>query len=649
MKSKIAFADLMVVAVSACAAVVAFLTGDARACTVIAVGKNASSTGRVIVGHNEDNGGRLAVRYGWVPAREWPEGSVLPAEDGRAAIPQAAKTLGFFWSELKRPSGGVVNADTFLNERGVLVVTDNAGRTREDPHDASRLTDGGIQYNLRRCVGERATSARDAVRLIGELVTRYGYVPSGRIYTVADADEAWQVQVVSGKHYVAMRCPDDAICVTPNHYTIHQIPATPTDDCAFPDDLVRYAVGKGWWKEGTEFDFALAYQAPEWVKVPHNTRRQEYVVSFLLGRDWRDETYPFCVKAERKVSPEDVMKALSSHLEDVVPHKDDWDSMTACRKATNESLVCDFGRTPPETVLHLAGQPPCENPYVAVKPLVQPLPAWIDAGDSPARLARHLRPEPDLFPKPLVVGISEGCARPGGAPTDYIDALAKVGHIPVVIGRCKDPARLATLLARIDVLLLTGGEDVNTARYGETRGKSDAPNNDRDDFDFMLLGEAVKQKKPVFGICRGMQVINVFFGGSLYRDIPTEYVPPNGAAACSHRFGAWRDAGSNSPAHDILIESGSRLHAVTGAGRLAVNSHHHQGVKRLAPGFRASARSTDGFVEAIEGDTYPAAGVQFHPEALAMGRPEDRRFNMPAIKAILKEIGKICGPEAGPR
>ena len=80
-----------------------------------------------------------------------------------------------------------------------------------------------------------------------------------------------------------------------------------------------------------------------------------------------------------------------------------------------------------------------------------------------------------------------------------------------------------------------------------------------------------------------------------------------------------------------------------------MNSHHHQGVRRLAPGFRVSARATDGFVEAIEGDTYPAAGVQFHPESLAMGRPEDRRFNMPAIKAILKEIGKICGPGAGPR
>ena len=623
------------------AAVAAAVAADA--CTAVVVGKKASTTGRVIVGHNEDNRGRLEVRHGWVPAREWPEGSVMPAEEGRASIPQARRTLGFFWSEFKRPSGAVQNADMFFNERGVLVVTDNAGKTRENQEDASRLTDGGIHYNLRRAVGERATSARDAVRIIGELVERYGYVPGGRIYTVADADEAWQVQVVSGRHYVAMRCPDDAICVTPNHYTIHEIPAEPTADCTFPADVASYAAGKGWWDASRPFDFALAYQAPAFVRNPHNTHRQKYLTSLLLGREWVDETYPFCVRAERSVSPQDVMKALSSHPDGVVPHEDDRDSPAVCRKATNESIVCDFGATPAESVMYIAGQPPCENPYVAVRPLVQPLPAAFDDGDAPGRLERHLLPEPDLFPKPLVVGICDRCEHRRGEMAMYVDALAKVGHVPVVIGRCKDPERLAIALSRIDVLLLPGGEDVHAARYGEKRGRSAEPSLDRDEFEFMALGEAVKRRLPVFGICRGMQLVNVFFGGTLYQDIPAEHEPEGGAEPCRHRFGRYGDDGTIPPAHEVAVEPGSRLHAVTGAERLAVNSHHHQAVKRLAPGFRVSARATDGVVEAIEGDSYPAAGVQFHPEALVVGRPADSRYRLQAIAGILKRIGELCG------
>jgi gamma-glutamyl-gamma-aminobutyrate hydrolase PuuD len=614
-----------------------------EACSVIVVGKKASTTGRVIVGHNDDNAGRIAVRYGWVPARAWPAGSVLPAEEGRAAVPQVQKTLGFFWSELKKPTGCVTNADTFLNECGVLVVTDNAMKTKESLDDPSRLSEGGIHYNLRRCVGERARSAREAVRIIGEMVERYGYVPSGRIYTVADADEAWQVQVVSGRHYVAMRCPDDSLCVTPNHYTIHELPPTPTDDCKFSPDIVSYAVAKGWWEAARPFDFAMAYQDPSNVMRPWNVRRQTYGTSLLLGREWKSATCPFSVKAERKVSPADVMKALSSHPDGVVPHDGDADSPALCRKATNESLVCDFGATPRETVLHIAGQPPCEGGYTAIKPLVLPLPAAFDDGRAPERLARHFQPEPDLFPKPLVVGIADRCMRPAGPQTDYIDALAKVGHIPMIIGRCKDPERIAKALSGIDILLLSGGEDVCTARYGEKLGPSCEPALDRDEFEYLLLEEAVKVRKPVFGICRGVQLMNVFFGGTLYRDIPTEYAPPAGAAACSHRFGNWADAGKGPPAHDVVIEKNSRLFAVTGAERLAVNSHHHQGVKALAPGFRVSARATDGFVEAIEGDSYPAAGVQFHPEALVVGRPFDPRYNLTGLAAILKDIGRVVG------
>ena len=558
--------------------------------TAVIVGKKASSTGRVIVGHNEDCEGRVEVRHGWVPAQEWPEGCVMPAEDGMARIPQARRTLGFFWTEMKTPSGGVPNADMFFNERGVLVLADAAEKAGGGAAVPARPAEGGIQYNVLRIVGERATSARDAVRIIGELVERYGHARAGTTYTVADADEAWQVEVADCRRCVPTRCPDDAICV-----------------------------------------------------APRGTRRQEYLESILLGVDRSSGT-----TAGLAVSPKDVKKALTSHPEGLVPHDDDGESPSACRKATNESLVCEFGETPAETVLDVAGQPPCESTYLSVKPAARPLPAAFDDGDAPGRLARHLLPEPDIFPKPLVVGICEDCSRSADKNQhDYIDALAKVGHIPVVIGRCKDPARIAALLSRIDVLLLAGGEDVHTARYGETRGGSDKPALDRDEFEYLVLGEAVKRRLPVFGICRGMQLMNVFFGGSLYQDIPTEHRPEGGAAPCKHRFGQGGIYRENPPAHEIAIERGTRLHAVAGVERLAVNSHHHQSVKRLAPGFRISARATDGVVEAIEGMEYPAAGVQFHPEKLVACRPEDPGFEMRAFHDILKRLWELCGSAAG--
>ena len=627
------------VAFAACAAM------QADACSAIIIGKKASTTGRVIVGHNEDNGGRIAVRYGWVPPRDWPAGSVMKLEDGCAAVPQVARTEGFFWSELKKPTGCVTNADTFFNANGVLVVTDNAIKSSEGTSDPSRLSEGGVWYALRRAVAERAKSARDAAHIISELVEKYGYVPQGRIYTVADANEGWQVQVVSGKHYVAMRCPDDAICMTPNHYTIREIPDEPTDDCFYSPDLIQYAENKGWWEKGKRpFDFKAAYQAPDWMSRPINTERQSFAISQLLGRAWRDPKYPFCVKAERKVSPEDVMKVLSSHGEDVVPHDNDRDFKSICRAGTNESLVCDFGETPEESVLHIAAQPPCEHDYVAFKPLVKPLPAPFDDGRAVERFDSHFAPEPDLFPRPLVVGVSDRCSRPYKTQMDYVDALERAGHAAFIIGKTKDRERMAMLLSRIDVLLLPGGEDVVTQRYGESVAGSAPPNIERDDFETMLLEEAVRQRKPIFGVCRGLQMMNVFFGGSLYQDIPTTYTPPDGAARCEHNPNTSPHTGA--PAHDVVIDKSSRLFSIVGTERLAVNSWHHQGVKKLAPGFRVSARATDGFVEAIESDEYPAAGVQFHPEASMVGRPMDSRYDLRALEEIYKNIGRLCGHSA---
>ena len=221
--------------------------GLAEACMTFVVGKKASSTGYVIVGHNEDDWPPFEVRHGMVPARDWPAGAVLPATAGcNAKIPQTAHTLRCYWGEVKFQQGDL-NADTFFNEKGVFICSDSAGSSTERMDDPTLLTDGGVRFNLRRMIGERATSARDGVRLLGEIVETYGYAPSARVYTIADKDEAWLVQVVHGRNYVAVRVPDDEIAVMPNLYTVHRLDAWPETDVIVSSGLVDNARAKGFW------------------------------------------------------------------------------------------------------------------------------------------------------------------------------------------------------------------------------------------------------------------------------------------------------------------------------------------------------------------------------------------------------------------
>ena len=92
-------------------------------CMTLIAGKKASATGRVLVGHNEDDGGYVVVRHGWVPAQDWAAGSVMPAEEGCAEIPQVSHTLGYYWTEYRKDTCGLTTADGFVNERGVVIVS----------------------------------------------------------------------------------------------------------------------------------------------------------------------------------------------------------------------------------------------------------------------------------------------------------------------------------------------------------------------------------------------------------------------------------------------------------------------------------------------------------------------------------------------
>ena len=189
-------------------------------CMTLIAGRAASATGHVLVGHNEDDGGHIVVRHGYVPPRDWAAGAAMPAEKGCAAIPQAAHTLGYYWVEYRKDETGLSNADGFVNECGVVITSNSMGTSRESADNAACVKDGGIAYNLRRALAERAQTARDGARILMELVDEWGYAPSGRAYTIADQSEAFMFQLARGRHYMGARVPDDAIAVMPNHFNL---------------------------------------------------------------------------------------------------------------------------------------------------------------------------------------------------------------------------------------------------------------------------------------------------------------------------------------------------------------------------------------------------------------------------------------------
>ncbi|MGI6075317.1 MAG: C69 family dipeptidase [Pyramidobacter sp.] len=387
----------------------------ARACTTVVIGREASSTGHVIVGHNEDDGGRIINRHGYVPAADHDDGEMLPAEKGCASIPQVKHTLGFYWSEAKEAKGGMSTSDSFYNERGVLIVSNSCCDSKENIEDGSRLSEGGIGFNLRRILAERAESARDAVRIAAELLSRYGYVSSGRTYTLADADEAWLMAVVSGKHFAARRVGDKEAAFIPNYYTIHDVDPDDRENFVVSPDLLDYAKAKGWYDPATgPFDFAKAYQSDETLNATGNRYRSAGGYSVLSrSRFWRrdGECYPFSILPRAPVSANQVKEALRCHYDGSfldpdwarcafpggAPH--DTEIRRICTGTTIEASVTVFGERsrPQATVMWLSCGRPCELPFLPIHPWFG-VPAALDTmgNEAPKMLEEHLLPDAEL-------------------------------------------------------------------------------------------------------------------------------------------------------------------------------------------------------------------------------------------------------------
>lgn len=202
----------------------------------------------------------------------------------------------------------------------------------------------------------------------------------------------------------------------------------------------------------------------------------------------------------------------------------------------------------------------------------------------------------------------------------YVHALELAGLVPLVVPPLADPSQAARVVAAVDGLVLSGGEDVDPARYGAARRpECGEPHTGRDATELALVEAARRERLPTLAICRGVQILNVALGGTLVQDLPAER-----PSELRHQAGGERAGRS----HDVAVDDGSLLAAALGATRLAVNSFHHQALDRVAPPLRATARAADGVIEGVESDD-PAAwwalGVQWHPEELVDdGRTWDR-------------------------
>jgi putative glutamine amidotransferase len=189
----------------------------------------------------------------------------------------------------------------------------------------------------------------------------------------------------------------------------------------------------------------------------------------------------------------------------------------------------------------------------------------------------------------------------------YLDGIVAAGGLPVVLPSL-DAGRAAEAVAAVDGLLLTGGGDVDPARYGAVpEPECGPPDTARDAWELALVAEARRADIPILGICRGAQVLAVATGGTLVQHLPGR-----------QHDDLERAAGE---VHQVAVEPDTLLHGIVGVGAVRANTLHHQAVRSVGPGLIVSGRTDDGVIEAIEAPGEAILGVQWHPELL-LDRPQ---------------------------
>lgn len=343
-------------------------------CFTILVGKNASTDGSVFIAHNEDD----LNDHNFVDLHKVPRLKHKPGEKqlflyGRDSIDAAGETFGYFWI-----TGSQYIEEQYLNEWGVA-VTSNSSRSKVINGN------GRIDHNLRKVVIERARTAREAVKLAGSLVDKYGYASSGRVYLIADPDEVWVLEVANGKHWIAKRVPDDEVAIIPNYYVIDDFIPSDTLNYLSSPDIVDYAVSNGWYDPQTDssFSFRNAYCRAERYNAVWNIARKLVILNQFSEKQYSfSENFPFSIKPKQKISIQLLMKALQNHYEkteyendspinNMSPHKRNGfgieDTMTVCNIYNDYSCITQLRGWLPAgigNISWIAPRYPCIQPFI---------------------------------------------------------------------------------------------------------------------------------------------------------------------------------------------------------------------------------------------------------------------------------------------
>lgn len=203
----------------------------------------------------------------------------------------------------------------------------------------------------------------------------------------------------------------------------------------------------------------------------------------------------------------------------------------------------------------------------------------------------------------------------------YMEGILQAGGLPIILPLKAEDDELLQLCDMCNGFLFTGGQDVDPAVYGAEKSRwCGMPNHDRDVLETRIFAYALEKDKPVFGICRGIQLINALLGGTLYQDLPAEY---EGSKEVEHHMKPPYDV----PCHQVTVPENTPLWQLLRKSILKVNSYHHQAIKELARTLKAMAISEDGLIEAVYmPDKRFIQAVQWHPELIYQADEDARKL-----------------------
>ncbi len=343
-------------------------------CFTILVGKNASTDGSVYVAHNEDDlNDHNFVDLHKVPRIKHKAGEKQIFLNKTDSLDEVEETFGYFWI-----TGSKYAEDQYLNEWGVT-ITSNSSRSKVQNGN------GRIDHNLRRIVIERSRTAREAVKTAGLIVEKYGYATSGRVYLIADPNEAWVFEVANGKHWIAKRVPDDEVAVIPNYYVIDDFIPSDTLNFLSSPDIIDYAVTNGWYSPQTDksFNFRKVYCHPDRLNAVWNIARKWVILNQFSEKQYKFyDDFPFSIKPKQKINIQLLIDALQNHYENTEfendstinngsPHRRNnfgvKDTMNVCNYYNDYSCITQLrGWLPAEigNITWIAPRYPCIQPFI---------------------------------------------------------------------------------------------------------------------------------------------------------------------------------------------------------------------------------------------------------------------------------------------